>query len=349
MLNIRLTTKPLLIIALCTLCISGCTKPKQTTAVGSATGGVIGAGLGAIVGNQTGNAGSGLAIGAVAGAATGALIGNALQAQQEAVQAQDEALERQDRVIKAQRQEIEELRSIDTDRPAAPAPSTYRPTQRSQQLSPAAMKKLAQLERRGPSPLGASHATVAHNPPPLRSNQQPLARFDVETASASKAPTVKKVKAEPPSKPIAPARAAEQPKRKAPTEETTITETEVIEETSTKGGVVESDIAIEEVSTETALLPQQEQSSGSCSEAASEEQSAQSASENSQKLYHLRRALRLCPKSAKFHAELGKVYLAMDRKSDAQFEFNEALKSDARFQPALAGLAQASASSGEKF
>lgn len=340
--------RPLLTIVLCAVSLFGCTKPKQTTAIGSATGGAIGAGLGAIFGNQTGNAGSGLAIGAVAGAATGALIGNALQAQQEAVQAQDEALERQDRVIKAQRQEIEDLRSIERDSPATMAPSSYRPTQRSQQLSPAAMQKLAQLERRGPNPSGAPHASVAYNPPPLRSNTQPLARFDAETISASPAP--KKPKIEVKTQPAPAPKKEQQPEAKVVVEDTTITETEIIDETSKKNGVVESDIAIEEVSTETAVLPpQQDQPSGSCSEAASEEQSAQAATENSQKLYHLRRALRLCPKSAKFHAELGKVYLAMDRKSDAQFEFSEALKSDARYQPAIDGLAQASSSSGEKF
>lgn len=326
--------------------VSGCTQPKQTTAIGSATGGAIGAGLGAIVGNQTGSTGGGLAIGAVAGAATGALIGNALQAQQESTRAQDEALERQDRVIRAQRQEIQELRTINSDTPAvSTSRSSLGSPSRSQALSPEASRKLAQLERRGPNPNGAPpHAALAYSPPPLHQNAEPLARYDVAAASRPIKKAERRATA-----PIAP----EKPKAEAVEPAVVgaaVVESEVIEKTSSGATIVESDIAVEEVVAEPARLAGQENpQSSSCAEAAGEEQSAQAASENSQKLYHLRRALRLCPSSARFHTELGRVYLAMDRKSDAQFEFNEALKSDSKNQAAQEGLAAATASGSEKF
>jgi outer membrane lipoprotein SlyB len=320
---------------------SGCTQPKQTTAIGSATGGAIGAGLGAIVGNQTGSTGGGLAIGAVAGAATGALIGNALQAQQESVKAQDEALERQDRVIRAQRQEIEELRTINSDTPAVSSSrSSLNAPLHSQTLSPEAARRLAQLERRGPNPRGLSPSTsMAYSPPALHQNTEPLARYDVAAASRP----IKKAERRAPAPSV-----TDMPKTEVV--EASVVESDVVEKTSSGETIVESDIAVEEVISEPARVSGQDSAtSPSCSEAVGEEQSAQAATENSQKLYHLRRALRLCPNSAKFHTELGRVYLAMDRKPDAQFEFNEALKSDAKYQAAQEGLAAAASSGGEKF
>ena len=44
------------------------------------------------------------------------------------------------------------------------------------------------------------------------------------------------------------------------------------------------------------------------------------------KLFHFRRALRLCPDSADYHNGLGEVYLVLNRKNDAEFEFKEALR-----------------------
>jgi tetratricopeptide (TPR) repeat protein len=65
-----------------------------------------------------------------------------------------------------------------------------------------------------------------------------------------------------------------------------------------------------------------------CKEALAERDLAVDAPENSDKLFHLRRALRLCPNNAALHHELGKVYLAMDRREDAESEFKQAIKAD---------------------
>jgi Flp pilus assembly protein TadD len=58
------------------------------------------------------------------------------------------------------------------------------------------------------------------------------------------------------------------------------------------------------------------------------------ASDNSDKLFHLRRALRLCPNSAPLHHELGKVYASMQRTKDAEGEFQQALSIDPSFSAA---------------
>ncbi len=337
----------LLAAAFAAACV-GCTQPKETTAIGSATGGAIGAGLGAIVGNQTGSTGGGIAIGAVAGAATGALIGNALQAQQETAQKQDEALERQDRLIRAQRQELNELRTIQPDTAvpsAAPSRSSYQRRQH-QTLSPEAQRKLAQLERRGPNPTGEHSSAVAYVPPPLKSNSEPLARYNAEsTASHSR----------PQSKPAAPSAgttaslakpkaAPAQPKQKeeqelaaeSATSSSSIGETDILEEPATAEGA--ASLAEEPTTTSTA-----------CSEAGSEAQAAQAAVETSQKLYHLRRAQRLCPTNGTFHVDLGNVYLAMGRPSDARNEFNDALKLDPSLKAARDGLEEVKSAGPEKF
>lgn len=44
------------------------------------------------------------------------------------------------------------------------------------------------------------------------------------------------------------------------------------------------------------------------------------------KLFYYRKALRLCPESAEYHNGLGEVYLILNRKNDAEFEFKESLR-----------------------
>lgn len=336
----KVSTRFTMAFCVCALAVSGCTQPKQTTAIGSATGGAVGAGLGAIIGNQTGNAGAGVAIGAVAGAATGSLIGNALQAQQETAQAQDEALERQDRLIRAQRQELDELRTIKSDPPAlGPSHTSYHTTPRQQQtLSPEAARKLAALERRGPSPR-AQHVAAVSSVPHVRRNTEPLARYNPSAAQGTKRPSTSRTSAPPKEIAIAEIQESETIEATAQDgseEKTTISETDLV-------AVESAPVA------EPATLADESINTGACAEAVGEQQSAQAAPENSGKLYHLRRALRLCPNNAAYHEELGRVYLAMGRTSDAQFEFNEALKISPNMKSAQEGLTESKASRPDKF
>jgi len=318
-------------ITLATVCLTGagCTRPKQTTAIGAAAGTAIGAGLGAIIGNQTGNAGSGLAIGAAAGAATGALVGNALQKQDETIQAQNESMKRQEQELRAQRSEVAELRRMQSDTgmtsPGAPTVNAYLVEQ-----------KRLQLQRRGPSPRG--ERIERYSPPPVRS-VEPLARYDVKASAITSRPTTTRATTTRPTSTqprktqpaVAPApvipvvEEAPATKKAPPTNPAPLKEKDLTEQ------LKQSEPVIEETSAKMDTPPE---SPAACDESKKERAAATAASENSDKLYHLRRALRLCPQSAETHYELGKTYLAMDRSVDATFEFKQALSADPSFKPA---------------
>jgi hypothetical protein len=68
-----------------------------------------------------------------------------------------------------------------------------------------------------------------------------------------------------------------------------------------------------------------ETASSSCREGQEEVDSARVAGDAADKLFHLRRALRLCPNEALFHLELARLYRTLARKADATFEYQEAL------------------------
>jgi uncharacterized protein YcfJ len=310
----------------------GCTRPGKTTAIGSGVGGAVGAGLGAIVGNQSGNAGAGVAIGAAAGAATGALIGNAFQAQEERTASLDEAVKRQERTIQAQKSELAELRAIRSDSgyqassQSLGATPRYRYRQPSVDLeSSEVARQRARLQKRGPNPSGTSYTPVSSYYQPTVKRQavpssEPLARYDVRSemapvAKSSASSTLTPVRTEStatnvakvaPPKPAAPKVAS------LPSEE--ITE-------RSASGLKESDIP-------TAKMAAPVVQTSECKEALAERDLAIDAPENSDKLFHLRRALRLCPNNAALHHEMGKIYLAMERREDAESEFKQALSID---------------------
>jgi len=303
------SSQALILTAVATLAMAGCTKPKQTTAIGSVAGGALGAGLGAIVGNQTGNAGSGVAIGAVAGAATGALIGNALQAQQEKVDSQRETVQRQEQAIRAQRSEIEELRRMQSD--------TGYSSGRSQNVSAYLVEqKRLQLQKRGPAPRGQSN-TSDYTPPPLAmKSSEPLARYESKTPPLSAEP--KKVKA---SAPVGKG----------------IEEKDLASKASTAAEEVNAEaVAVKEETT--AKVAEAAPAKSGCEEGKEARDAAANASDDSDKLFHLRKALRLCPNSAETHYDLGKTYLRMDRAADANYEFKQALSIDPSFEPARESL-----------
>ncbi len=317
-----LSPRTLLLTTVATLALTGCTKPKQTTAVGSVAGGAIGAGLGAIVGNQTGNAGSGVAIGAVAGAATGALIGNALQAQQEKGDSQRETLQRQEQSIRAQRSEIEELRRMQSD--------TGYSSARTQNVNAYLVEqKRLQLQKRGPAPRGQTE-TSPYPPPPLSVRaSEPLARYDTKpttptTTATTTAPLVVKSSA-PVGKGIEEKDLASAASMK--------TQAEPVEAAPVEAAPVE---AVKEPTT--AKVVESTQAIGGCAEGKEARDAAAAASDDSDKLFHLRKALRLCPQSAETHYELGKAYLHMSRAADANYEFKQALSIDPSFKPAQESL-----------
>jgi tetratricopeptide (TPR) repeat protein len=356
------TRRVIIPLALAVVFIStGCVKPRKTTAIGSGVGGAIGAGLGAIIGNQSGNAGSGLAIGAGTGAAVGALVGNALQAEQERNTAQDEAIKRQEQVIKAQRNEINELRTIRGDDSYALNSSAVNSTPRyrlrgttTDPESPEVARQRAKLQQRGPTPNGATAAhsypafsksvttpklensqTAKYSPPPKVKlpdartavgvpSQEPrqLARYEIGSESADKAA----------------------PKAGAVTATTTLSKPVVTSSITpdvskaSPSGLSESDLPTQanapEATAKVAAAPVVNTQTKECKAALAERDLAVEASDNSDKLFHLRRALRLCPNSAPLHHELGKVYASMQRAKDAESEFQQALSIDPSFSAA---------------
>jgi hypothetical protein len=325
------------ILALAATSVVGCTRPGKTTAIGSGVGGAVGAGVGAIVGSQSGNAGVGVAIGAAAGAATGALIGNAFQAQEERNLAQDEIIKRQERSLQAQKNEIAELRTIRGD--TGPTYNAaldsqvryrYRPTSMSAD-SPEVARQRARLQQRGPLPAGSSAAQRAavysaprYQPQPSRvepakraASTGTLARYDVRSELSTKSAPVAVTEAVPAKPQAAPVAAKGRTPAILPVDDAD----------NSSQSVMESDLPI--AKTEAAVVPAPAPAATKeCKEALTERDRAAEATENSDKLYHLRRALRLCPNSAPLHHELGKVYASMDRRSDAENEFKAALGID---------------------
>jgi outer membrane lipoprotein SlyB len=310
-----------LLTSLCALSLVACTEPKETTGIGSAAGGALGAGLGAIIGSQSGNVGSGLAIGAVAGAASGALIGNAFQAQQEAIRSQDEAIERQERLAHAQRSEIEELRRMNQDSP-----------------SPRGLPTTLNRSRMTPPSASASRSTTL----PTRSAAiaAPVSHEDDFSARGRLRDTVVENDTDVIQRDLnAPVKTIEKPAQKSAT-------LGDFENTQERARAPRASEPTSRLASEVLIPPQL---SSSCKEAENERKQAVAASESPEKLFHLRRALRLCPESPIFHHELGKAYLAMKRSADAEYEFKQSLAVDPSFKPAQKSLADLTGGSNARF
>lgn len=356
--------------------VTGCTKPGQTTAIGSATGGVLGAGLGAIVGNQTGSAGGGLVIGAVAGAAAGGAVGNALEAQQEAIKTQDEAIERQERVIETQKHEIASLRQLQNDSPggdvsrrrvasgATASGERYAASDRylgNGRLSAERSRKtaatlhgksahdrLAKSDNRSKSyanlPAGGRESmrgsyryqtttktkNLAH--PQQSRAETHLVAHPESVAAVAKALNEPRTSA---------AREIVEPSRKVRIQERDLTESGSAETlgsaTPNREGGAGEDLSSNDPSRINSAESASD-SSADCKLAKDEFSKSERAFDTSQKLFHIRRALTLCPNDAEYHNGIGELYLKLSRSEDAKFEFQEALRVEPGFAPAKDNL-----------
>jgi tetratricopeptide (TPR) repeat protein len=280
----------------------------------------MGAGLGAIIGSQTGDALGGLALGAAAGAGSGAAIGNALQSQQEAIQTQDEAIERQQQIIRAQAAHIEELRRISQDNvqfgDSGQVEKTTIPG--SQYGFPVAEKSLrvpAQLGRdwqNESKPIGTQVTRVIDTTetavvPRFPNEEEAIAQQDLDQTSYPSEPRAmnnwSKVHASSQVPPVAhPQRDQKELVGALPT--------------SQKAGSVSEE----------------------CKAAEQEAQQAELVSDLADRLFHNRRALRLCPNNPQLHHSIATVYLEQGRVEDARFEFEEALRLDPSYQAAKVAL-----------
>jgi len=278
------------------------TSEIGATKIGAATGGVVGASLGAIVGNQTGSAGSGFVIGALAGSGTGAMIGHAIEGQQDTIRAQDEVIERQGFQLRAQKKEIDELRRLSQDSVGFSDRGAQHGNQQRSSLP-------ATRTYQGPPPTVESRTILSESVIASRSatdNSVTEPRFGQQVARAGSMHQ-RDMQAAQEQEPARGAFGWQEPTRMEPAQ------------------------------AERALPPviSPDLASPECQRATEEARKAKQASEIADKLFHYRRALRLCPESPDYHNGLGEVYLSLNRYDDAAYEFQEALKRDPSFRPAL--------------
>jgi len=286
------------------------TSEIGATKIGAATGGVMGASLGAIVGNQTGSAGSGMFIGALAGTGTGAMIGHAIEGQQDTIRAQDEVIERQGFQLRAQKKEIEELRRVSQD-------SVGFSDRGAQQSS--SLPATRTFERQPAFSESRSSAALS----------APLSETLIARQSSSAEVSSGQAR-------IEPSFGRYVPKKDAPQQQAFGQEPEVA-----RGALGwQEPSRAEPLHVERSLPPitSPDLSSNECQRAAEEARKAEQAGEIADKLFHYRRALRLCPESPAHHNGLGEVYLSLNRYDDANYEFQEALKRDPTFRPALENI-----------
>jgi tetratricopeptide (TPR) repeat protein len=286
---------------LCTLLVL-----TQALAVGGCTkpkettaiGTATGGALGAGLGAIIGNQTGDAGSGLAIGAVAGAATGALIG---NALQAQQESVRSQDEAIERQERMLAAQR---------------REIVELRNLNPDVVeqKRLA-LQKRGPSPSSAEGIrTISSNKPkPLsHSTSDPLARLDLRSKPIGERPiTVPKASA-------ASLRPGEQPRGSAAT--------------PAKSEKLAGNTATAKHSSTS------ESPSDACVEAEKERSLAANAMDSSDKLFHLRRALRLCPQNAPIHHELGKVYAAMDRSSDAEQEFKQALELDPAYEAAQESL-----------
>lgn len=286
------------------------TGAGETTTTSAVTGAAIGSGLGVIVGSQTGDPVAGLVIGGLAGGAAGTAIGDVLEGQEEAIRNQDEALARQERVIQAQNQELQELRRGQSDSPMPPSGNRFGGRTEDIPLRPVE------------NYFGDRTATSA----------APRARFaerDIGSVAAERSP------------------ASEETSYGNRTVSRAQDDYPQYDAASANSAPVERLRKAEESLDREALDNQQVRAlSGStaskeCAQAEDEFRTALRAEEAPTQLFHLRRALRLCPDRAEFHNALGEVYLKLDRTDDATYEFGEALRIDPSHQVARDNLREA--------
>ncbi len=332
------------------LAISGCSEFRDDwgdeTTQATAVGGVMGAGLGAIIGSQTGSAGAGLAIGGVTGAGVGAAIGTSLQERSDNLRAQEELIERQEQRIAANRKSLEQL-------------NASRDSGVSDRLAYGQMENSGSYQRYDTNQRGVAST-------PFRSPAVEKRAQDWKEAESSRArftePRAVQPRAVQPSavQPRAGISESSAPEATSSYGVTTPDNTYVEEATPLTsvpvGALAEREISggsgydNSAIATEgnnfdsnimglTDAVPNQPSTGAivtgieprnvlddDCLIAEGELNLADNASAAADKLFHQRKALRLCPNTARYHIAIAETYASLNRNSDAEFELREALK-----------------------
>ncbi len=317
------------LIVVLSIGLSACTEPGETTEMAAATGGAIGAGLGAIIGSQTGSTGGGLVLGALAGGATGGAIGNALEAQEKTIRTQDEAIEKQDRTIAAQRTELEELRRMNQETPGT------RLDREVQQNVYAPHASFGGIQPRSASPITDSRYTGAQSSPNLATTS-PSA---LNPSAPMRESTLVDRSAEYQGRSLNNQGEDVRPNTAAPIVNAAPQNSNPIAQMGSSTAPRSAALGAS-----TGAVPARmnataaKQNTPECIQAEGEIGKANGSNELADKLFHYRRALRLCPDNPTYHNGLGEIYLALNRKADAEFEFHEALNVDSNYIPAQNNL-----------
>lgn len=316
-------------------------RGATTSGVSAAAGAVVGATAGLIIGSTSGHAGEGLVLGTIAGATTGGLVGSKLEGYEAEIDEKSEAITRQEEVITNQWREIDSLKkqlekidtrpsvnnenySLDTydGSPKAKSWNEYNidiPKKRVAPVPSKASKSRASLRARSaslPKAVTTPKKVVRKRPIAVVKKAPVIDVAKTKKPALPKARVVKK-KTPTPIKSVRKVAKKQEPikvARKAPAVK--VTPKKEIAKVKSKPEPTVASLATTKVT------------STGCTKAAEEAERAAATTSNADKLFYLRRALRLCPKEAKYHLQAGEVYASIGRKDDAEFEFRRTIELD---------------------
>ncbi len=334
--------------------LASCAPAQKATQIGAGTGALVGGGLGAVVGHQTGNAGEGFVVGALTGAAAGTIIGNKFDEHAAALDAQRVEIER----VKAESHaSADELRLMRKQQNAGTSPKGV--TEAYKKARPVSAErgrygwgnsKLAESPRSNavkPTKTKASYSNkkasqktstykprkdVVHQESKRTGTSQTKPKQEVEVVPQIMPqvplppridPPVAKVEA-----PVSPADLAPaQPAEPSAPVELDDNPPAAIDPFADFDDNQNSANKLDQGSGTTDGQPLGAYKWGGskeCAQAGAEAQKGTAAADSADKLYHFRRAIRLCPGKADFHKMLADTYTSMGRRLDAEFEMGEA-------------------------
>lgn len=284
----------------------------STTGMATATGAAVGTGLGAIVGSQAGSAGGGMAIGALAGAATGAAIGMQFERQEREIEHDRLKLERQEELLKANSARLEDYkRGADArgslSSPAVNTPAGYRGSKRAVPYSSSEPEKSQRVEPKL-VPITTPAKVVATERKRVEPALEVVEEKKLGEDLLAEAPA--KIVQTRPSSTLPPPAGVEEPLKVPAGVE--------------KSARVEAPAVVENTVART-TTPPPPLNDADCTKASQEFSRAKSSVSDADRLFYLRRALRLCPSNAAYHVEVGKIYNRLGRTEDADHEFRQAL------------------------
>lgn len=351
---------------------------EDPTIGATVAGGVVGAGVGGMIGNQTGSTMGGVAIGTIAGAGAGALAGSYVEELRNHGSEQQKILDQNDQKLADQRRELASLRGLSRDGVSYRNDSVDDPraSYNSGLIRVPATNLIIPEKLRGSRPNRAAQVTPAAAPVPSYRQAQPAHYLPPQPAPIAR-PVKERTVA--PEKPLTTVRAeAGFGNSQAPSTSASSTHTSqnairvaantpapskpafvVVDAAATKASAV---AAARTEPTSVASLPPHASTESSnsqdaetlgeqreltsdetsdCKDGMTEYEKGTAAKESADKLFHFRRALRLCPSTAVVHNALGELYITLGRVEDAQFQFRQALRLDPNLKVAqnnLSGL-----------